>query len=137
MSRYIYNKLIEDNVRDLRESAVGVFYVINDEIYSDATNVRNAEEYGNSFTYGSHYDFYYDELAKYYDMPWLKYIDYDYYPRGRVIFDKNANKYVLYMDPALETPHYIDMIAQEFGLHNNGFYIDHDEHYVHSGKDVV
>lgn len=135
---YIYNKLVEDNVRDLRESAVGVFYIINDEIYSDATNVRNADEYGQSYTYGSHYDFYYDELAKYYDMPWLEEIDYDYYPRGRVIFRKDLNKYVLFLDPDLDKPKYVDMIAQEFGLHNGGFYVDtEDEHYAHSGKDVL
>lgn len=135
---YIYNKLVEDNVRDLRESAVGVFYIINDEIYSDATNVRNADKYGQSYTYGSHYDFYYDELAKYYDMPWLKEIDYDYYPRGRVIFRKDLNKYVLFLDPDLDKPKYVDMIAQEFGLHNGGFYVDtEDEHYAHSGEDVL
>jgi len=136
--RRIYNELIENNVRDLRESAVGVFYIINDEIYSDATTVRNAEAYNNKYTYGVHYDFYYDELAKYYDMPWLNDVDYDYYPRGRVIFDKDENKYILYIDPVLNTPKYISMIADEFGLHNGGFYVDtDDEHYSHTGHDVA
>lgn len=134
---YIYNKLREDNnSKKLVESAVGVFYIINGEIYSDATSLRNSEQYGDSYSYGSHYDFYYDELSKYYDMPWLKDIDYDYYPRGRVIFDKSKNKYILYLDPSLENPEDIQMIADEFGLHNGGFYIGHDEHYTHSGKDV-
>lgn len=136
--RYLYNNLNEDH-RSTRmdESSVGVFYIINDEIYSDTASLRNAEEYGGMLNYGSHYDFYYDELCKYYGMPWLKDLDYDYYPRGRVIFDRNEHKYVLYLDPALETDHYISMIADEFDLHNGGFYIDHDEHYKHSGKDVA
>lgn len=138
--RYIYDKLLEDNLKkSLRESVVGVFYIINDEIYSDTTSLRNADEYGNFYNYGSHYDFYYDELVPYYtDMPWLKEIDYDYYPRGRVVYDRNQHKYILYIDPSLENDHYINMIAREFGLQNGGFYVDtEDEHYTHTGKDVV
>lgn len=136
---YIYNKLKENNNSNKRldEAVVGVFYIINGEIYSDATRLNNAEEYGNYYQYGSHYDFYYNELAKYYDMPYLSRLDYDYYPRGRVVFDRNQHKYILYLDKSLETPEYIQMIADEFGLQNGGFYIGNDEHYTHQSKEAV
>ncbi len=124
----LYTTLRESHRFD--EGVVGVFFYINGEVQADTANLRDADTYGGFYNYGSHYEAW-DDIYDLYRRGELV-NDYGYYPRGRVVFDRNLHKYILYIDPVLNTPKRIQKIADEFGLSNGGFYVDtDDEHYSH------
>jgi len=112
----------------LVEANVGVFYYIFNKLYSDDVSVRDGDTYGGFVNYGSHYDFW-RELSRTSRM--FSDAAYDSFPRGRVIFDKNQNKYIIYIDKKLDNPTVIDKIADKFGLRSGSYIVNsEDEHYV-------
>lgn len=131
----LYNGLNESNSKRIDEAHVGVFYYIHGDVYADSSSIRNADQYGGFVNYGSHYDFWEDELTDYI-LPGERSHDYAYYPRGRVVFSQELHKYILYIDEILANPPIIQKIADEFGLSNGSFYVDtDDEHYRHYQPD--
>ena len=121
----IVNKLIES--KRLREARVGAFYFIGNKIVSNDIDVRDADEYGGFKNYSSHWDLWRAFLKEY---PEYSSLDYDYFPRGRVIFDKEKYKYILYIDPKLNAPEYLDKIKAQYRLSSGSFLFGDDEHYV-------
>ena len=124
MPNQIVKRLFENHRLD--EGKVGAFYFLGDHILSNAADVRDAEEYGGFVNYSSHWDLWSAFLRKY---PDYKYLDYDYFPRGRIVFDKNIHKYILYIDPKLNSRKYLDKIEDEFGLTRSSYVFGEDEHY--------
>lgn len=120
----IVKKLYEN--KKLLESKVGAFYFIGNKIISNDIDVRDGEEYGDYVNYSSHWDLWRAFLKEY---PEYKYLDYDYFPRGRVIFDKKNWKYILYIDNKLNTPKYLDKIESQYRLRKGTYEIGKDEHY--------
>lgn len=118
-------KILREN-RLLNESKVGAFYFIGNKIISNDTDLRNGEEYGGFVNYSSHWDLWSAFLKEY---PEYKSLDYDYFPRGRVIFDKKKWKYILYLDDKLKSPKYLDKIERQYNLRKGSYEIGKDEHY--------
>lgn len=124
----IVKRLMESRI--LNESKVGAFFIVNGSILSNEVNVRDGEEYGDYVNYSSHWDLW-KAAQKYY--PELKHIEYDTFPRGRVVFNKKTRKYIIYLDPKLNNEIDIDLIIDRFDLSSGAYIIDDkDEHYQSS-----
>ena len=120
----IVKKLFEN--KRLDESRVGAFYFIGNKIVSNDADMRDGESYGGYVNYSSHWDLWSAFLKEY---PEYEFLDYDYFPRGRVIFDRNKWKYILYIDPKLNNPKYLNKIESQYHLNKDAYEIGKDEHY--------
>jgi len=107
---------------------VGIFFKVSNEFLLDAVPVEAAEPYGEALQFGGHYD--YHELLR----PALqlersfKAHDYDYFPRGRVVFFPKRNTFALYTDPCL-TPDDISRLIKLFDIEGQATEVAGDEHY--------
>ena len=86
---------LDSIIKKLRESRVGAFYFIGNKIISNSVPLKDGDTYGDFTNYSSHWDLWKSLVREY---PEYKYFDYDYYPRGRVVFDRKRWKYILYID---------------------------------------
>ena len=116
----------------LRESylpKVGPFYVIDGIVFADTDDVRDviATPAGFKDSNNSH-DKYWRVIRKYY--PEYRDVDYDYYPRGRVVYNTKDDKYYLYADKCIiNNPDWIDAVEDEFSLPHNKVIVSDDDHY--------
>ena len=117
---------LDSIIKKLRESRVGAFYFIGNKIISNSVPLKDGDTYGDFTNYSSHWDLWKSLVREY---PEYKYFDYDYYPRGRVVFDRKRWKYILYIDPKLNSPKYLDKIESAYGLRKGSYEIGKDEHY--------
>lgn len=116
----------------LRESKVGAFYVIKGKVYSDATPVRDGDT-GSTANfvdgYLSHYDLWYNVIAPKLGLSTRDY-EYDDFPRGRVVFDKGANKYRILADKKiLNDSSILRDVTSEFSLKSGAWTTMTDSHY--------
>lgn len=123
---------IAEIVKNLHESKIGAFYIVNGDILSNETDVRNGEEYGDFINYSSHWDLW-RAAQKYY--PILKKVEYDTFPRGRVVYHKATHKYIIYLDPKLNNVLDLELIIDRFSLRDGTYVVDDkDEHYQSSAN---
>lgn len=80
---------------------VGIFFKIGREFIIDAVTVANGEPYGEAIQHGGHYDFHAGLKPTTAVQRNFKAHDYDFYPRGRVVFFPPTNTFRLYVDPCL------------------------------------
>lgn len=124
----IVKRLMEN--RNLNESKVGAFFIVNGDILSNEIDVRDGESYGDFVNYSSHWDLWRAAQRQY---PDLKSIEYDTFPRGRVVYNKATHKYIIYLDSKLNNEIDIELITDRFDLKSGSYIIDdQDEHYVSS-----
>lgn len=76
---------------------VGIFFVVNNQVLLHTCKLAEAEKYGDFLNYPkSHmeiWDMYY----------YKKYgVDFDYYPRGRIIYNLKEEIYYIYYDECLK-----------------------------------
>lgn len=106
---------------------VGLFFIIDGEIYADAYELEEVEPVNGLLDgYGSHYE-YWEALTPFYAE--FQGHDYDYYPRGRVIFNANSQRYKIILDTCIQDPSHIRKIADTFNLREQAYSIESDEHY--------
>lgn len=122
--REIVSRLFEN--KRLHEARVGAFYFIGNKIITNDIDVRNGESYGGYVNYSSHWDLWRAFLREY---PEYKGLNYDYFPRGRVVFDGNTHKYILYIDPKLNSDKYLSKIKSHYRLASGSYVLGDDEHY--------
>lgn len=118
-------------VRKLNESLVpevGPFYSIDGVIYADTEPVRDLvkSSLGNVDSNNTHYD-YWRSLRRVY--PEFRRKDYDYYPRGRVVYHGNSDTYRVFVDKCISDKESISKIADELNLPLSKVKVDYDEHY--------
>jgi hypothetical protein len=109
---------------------VGIFYVINSDLYSDTTPTKEAEDYGDFRTHPYAHCKFWNLLTRH---VLKKDIDtsYDFYPRGRVVYNKVKDHYILYLDRCLiKNKQVINKIIREFHLRTRKYSLEDDEHYV-------
>ena len=107
---------------------VGPFYVIDGVVYPDSEPVRDIEvsPSGHKDSNNTHYDFWKFMQRLY---PELRNIDYDYYPRGRVVYNSKEDTYNLFIDKCLNNMKDIRNIISELNLPMKKVKVDFDEHY--------
>jgi len=107
---------------------VGVFWSHNGRIRAGTALVKDGEDDGFFINYPfSHYQ-YWNILQKNY--PELKILEYDEVPRGRVIFSKEENMFLIYMDRALFSEKIKQKILREFALDKTKTRFGTDMHYT-------
>lgn len=98
----------KDNNRiknESRTTEVGIFWLINNELYFDGTPIREAESYGDFLVHTEdHFNYWEDHLSSKNSPIYLlaKNKDYDYYPRGRVVYSIKDDKYYVYVDKCIK-----------------------------------
>lgn len=106
-----------------KEPAEGVFWVIDDKLYSypfyDGADIGVAKS-GNTFNHA--------KLWPYIAPSGARNKSFDYYPRGRVVFT-GKGKPVIYMNPNIDES-WISEIKSEFGLRDDPkVNYDYSDHY--------
>ena len=111
------------------EPEVGIFFVVGDELFIESTPLGAAESYGEDFLIhpGDHASFW-KRIIKLKES--FSDISYDYYPRGRALFNVKKNRYWVYLDKcALRDPGMIAEIISEFHLPEDKTEIRQDSDY--------
>ena len=116
---------------DKHEAKVGVFYFYQGEIYGDVVNVRDGEISNNITHHGDCKTYYHNEFV--YQLKLPRNLRFDHYPRGRVMFLPDINKYTIVMDKKLDKPQYLAKITNMFKL-RPGSYIKEFEPSHYSSK---
>ena len=104
---------------------IGVFYFIGNKIISHHTSLQNGEKYGENITFSAHWELW-ERFVK--DYPEYDFLDYDYFPRGRVVYNLNKEQCILYLDHKIRSQEYIDKIKSVFCF-DDSFVFGEDEHY--------
>ena len=81
---------------------VSVFFFVGEKLIIDEVHISDAKQEGNIFKHPKSHKELWDELYK------EKYkVEYDFYPRGEVIYKPWSDTYIVYKDPCIELK-YID-----------------------------
>jgi hypothetical protein len=107
---------------------VGIYFKIDNEFLRDAVPVADGEPYGVAIQHGGHNEFH--ELLVPATLPERRFKshDYDYYPRGRVVFFPATNIFRIYIDPCLGQDD-IQRLIELFELAAAQIETATDEHY--------
>ena len=97
-----------------------LFFCVNGELLFHFTSLEESEEYGDFYNYPySHFQIW----VKYYEEKYN--VDFDYYPRGRVVYRKTDDTYLIYYDPCMEKD--INKVIIKYKYKK--IKLCHDEHY--------
>ena len=106
---------------------IGIFFVVDSVVIHDALPIEQGERYGDCVEHGAHYDYWLSLKPTTVAESAFKSHAYDYYPRGRAIFDVKHNQVRLYVDHCIDAAALV-AIRKVFTLPNNTR-IGYDEHY--------
>lgn len=97
-----------------------LFFYAKGKLLFHSCSVNDGEKYGDFVNYPYSHDDVWEKLYK------QKYgVDYDYYPRGRVVYRKTDNTYLIYYDKCMEP-----FVKEVTGKYNREqFKTEYDEHY--------
>lgn len=106
---------------------IGIFFVVDDLLINDTIPVEQCQQYGDYAEHGAHYDYWSKLEPATHAESAFKSHAYDYYPRGRVVFDVKHDQVKLYADHCIDAMA-LATIGTAFALPNNTR-ISNDEHY--------
>lgn len=124
-------------LKESRVPEVGPFYIIDGVVFADTESYKDVVEIGhNRDSNNTHYD-YWKVLQSVYQE--LRNVDYDYYPRGRVVYSSSEDKFYLYVDDCIKDMKSVRAIIDELNLPHRKVEIKSDEHYQchNCNKDYV
>lgn len=107
---------------------VGIFFKVSNDFLIDAVDLDKGEPYGEAIQFGGHFDFHVNLVPSSPNERKFKMHDYDYYPRGRVVFFPKKNHFLLYTDTCLK-PKDLNQINQLFALDDQSIEVAEDGHY--------
>lgn len=103
---------------------VGLYFWVNGVVLKESIPLAQAIEYGDMLTSASgHYDVWEEQYAAKYRC------EYDYYPRGRVVYNRITKQSILYLDKCISIEGQ-DAIKVEFGIDQEDVILASDMHYV-------
>jgi len=105
---------------------VGIFYLVGSEIMFDAVEQEAAEIVNGTCTHGDHYGYFYGTLIR--EKPQYAWDEYDYPPRGRVVYSMKRKKFWVYCSPRIGGSKLKEVIRL-FGLKNKTWLLKRDGHY--------
>lgn len=122
--------------------SVGIFWGIPDEdgrwvLLADKTPVDRGEAYGDCVTHATGHAEFWDGLARLgadglarRGLPGAPaWHPYEAFPRGRVVYWPNADRFVIFADPRLRSTAFIARVIAEFGLPSARSDVRSDLHY--------
>lgn len=99
---------------------VCLFFYVQGEFFIHGCSLEEAENYGDFLVYpDSHFEiwdkFYYEKYG----------VDFDFFPRGRIAYNKREKKFILYYDACIDEAidKFVGANYEELPL------VEHDEHY--------
>ncbi len=95
----------------------------------DAVPANQGEAYGEAIQHGGHYEFWERLSPSNLTERKFKSTVYDAYPRGRVVYFPDNEKYCIYHDQCLELNEELIVVAEQFGLQDVDIELANDEHY--------
>lgn len=111
---------------------VGIFWVIQDDLYMDTTPIEEAELYGGDFKVHpvGHYEYWEEQLSSPSSIipENARSRDYDYYPRGRVVYSIDQASFILYRDRCI-SDEMVSLIIYLLGLPVSAVTVLSDTHY--------
>ena len=110
--------------------AIGIFFVVNSEVMFDAVPLEQGELYGDTITFSGHYDYWLALVPKNPTEQRFKSHEYDYFPRGRLVYFVKSNSFRLYADRCLKKAD-LKKVAETF--HLPACQLARDEHYQCAG----
>lgn len=107
-----------DGIRS--KMGVGLFFCVDGEILFHGCSLEDGEPYGAFINYPhSHYRIW----MRYYERKYN--VEFDYYPRGRVVYRKTDNTYLIYYDKCMEPQ--LKTVLEKY--QGTNYALDYDEHY--------
>ena len=106
---------------------IGIFFVVDGALIGDTLSVEQCQRYGDHAEHGAHYDYWSKLKPTTAAESSFKSHSYDYYPRGRVVFDVKHQQAKLYLDHCIDTA-VLAAISVTFELPSNTR-VCYDEHY--------
>lgn len=82
-----------NGIPDSIDNQVGLFFIVQNDLLLHSCMLDEGESYGDFLNYPLSHDKVWQE---YYQKKY--HVDFDYYPRGRIIYNKREQRYVLYYD---------------------------------------
>lgn len=117
--------------------AVGIFWRVDGVLVIDRSTLDAAEPYGDCITHAAgHYERWQEWQAR--GIAGLAATghpnsifssEYDQWPRGRIVYETPARRFVLYADRRLQKPGIIDALKAAFGLDQAEVIVRIDAHY--------
>jgi len=102
---------------------VGLFFFIEGLLYFEGCNLAEAENYGEFKVYDKSHMKVWDKLQKQKIAP--PHLDFDYYPRGRVVYRTTDETFIIYYDRCVEDR--INEVAAKY--EGSKISLELDEHY--------
>lgn len=99
---------------------VGVFFCADGEILFHGCSLNNGEPYG---FFINHPESHYHIWVRYYERKYN--VEFDYYPRGRVIYRTTDDTYLIYYDRCMEE--HLPKILESY--REVRYEVNYDEHY--------
>ena len=105
---------------EIFEIGPALFFYVNGEFLFHGCSLNKGELYGDFVNYPySHYGIWEKNYKQKY------HVDFDYYPRGRVVYRKTDNSYLIYYDKCMEP--FIEKVIEKYAGKN--IVVGYDEHY--------
>ena len=102
------------------EMGPGLFFFVDGNLLLHRCSIKDSEPYGAFLNYPhSHYDIW----GKYYENKYQ--VDFDYYPRGRIVYRKTDDTYLIYYDKCMENN--LDALLEH--CQDVCYELHYDEHY--------
>jgi len=104
---------------------VGLYFYVNGDVIMEAVPIDEGIMYGELITFEkSHFDVWEESYIDVYHH------EYDYFPRGRVVYKQRDNQFILYIDNCIDIAGK-NKILKMFGIDNKEVVlVDDDFHYV-------
>ena len=105
---------------EISQIGPALFFFVKGELLFHNCTLETAEAYGDFLNYPlSHFDVWDEFYGGKYN------VDFDYYPRGRVVYRKNDDTYLIYYDRCMESV--IGHVAEKY--EGKKIELNYDEHY--------
>ena len=110
----------------MTQPKVGIFFFINGVFIFDSVPLEQGELYGDTIGFSGHSDFWERIVPQNSTENLFKNHDYDYFPRGRVVYFQRLKRFKLYADSCMKHAD-IEKLGAIFELPS--YQLARDEHY--------
>lgn len=116
---------------------VGIFWRVGDHLLIDRSTLDEAEKYGGCLTHGGGHCERWEAWQRLPADLWrraglppaVKDSEYEEWPRGRIVFECEPVRFVMYMDRRLQIAPVIEALTGAFGLTQAAIVVRSDTHY--------
>lgn len=123
---------------EMNVGKVGIFWFVQWKgrirLLSSSSSILDGELYGDMITYANGHYTTWNRWRKSIDSPLKRGItnafEYEEWPRGRISYDKKAQKYLLLCDKKIISDQFIEQILKEFSISIDDALIGDDPHYI-------